>query len=60
MEKIRVPEGKTKEGYLRELVYEGLKTRYPAAEKNVFDRDKLVGIVIEASSNWRHKMASGL
>lgn len=34
----RAPEGKTKEGYLRELVYEGLKTRYPDAEKNVLDR----------------------
>ncbi|MCM8790144.1 MAG: DNA polymerase III subunit alpha [Candidatus Omnitrophica bacterium] len=34
----KVPEGKTKEGYLRELVYEGIKKRYPDADKAVYDR----------------------
>lgn len=34
----KVPEGKTKEGYLRELVYEGLKSRYPEGDKAVHDR----------------------
>jgi DNA polymerase-3 subunit alpha len=32
------PEGKTKEGYLRELVYAGMKQRYPSADKSVTDR----------------------
>ncbi len=32
------PEGKTREGYLRELVQEGLKKRYPNADKGVADR----------------------
>ncbi|MDO8525265.1 MAG: DNA polymerase III subunit alpha, partial [Candidatus Omnitrophota bacterium] len=36
--KYKVPDGKTREGYLRELVYEGLKTRYPEADKAVGDR----------------------
>ncbi len=34
----KAPEGKTREGYLRELVYEGLKARYPNPEKIVTDR----------------------
>ena len=34
----KVPEGKTREGYLRELVYEGLKNRYPEGDKTVTDR----------------------
>ncbi|MDD3904961.1 MAG: DNA polymerase III subunit alpha [Candidatus Omnitrophica bacterium] len=34
----KVPEGKTREGYLRELVFEGIKKRYPVAEKSVYDR----------------------
>lgn len=34
----KVPEGHTREGYLRELVYEGLKTRYPDGDKTVLDR----------------------
>ena len=34
----KAPEGKTKEGYLRELVFEGLKKRYPVMDKTVTDR----------------------
>ncbi|MDD5422859.1 MAG: DNA polymerase III subunit alpha, partial [Candidatus Omnitrophica bacterium] len=34
----KVPEGKTKEGYLRELVDQGLKKRYPDDDKTVLDR----------------------
>jgi DNA polymerase III subunit alpha len=32
------PDGKTKEAYLRELVHEGLKTRYPDADKQIASR----------------------
>lgn len=34
----KLPEGKTKEGYLRELVFDGLKKRYPSDDKVVMDR----------------------
>ncbi len=34
----KVPEGHTKEGYFRELVYAGLKSRYPDDDKVVLDR----------------------
>lgn len=34
----KAPEGKSQEGYLRELVYEGLKKRYPDDDKTVVDR----------------------
>ena len=34
----KAPEGKTKEGYLRELVSEGLKRRYTIQDKTVTDR----------------------
>ncbi len=34
----RAPEGKTKEDFLRDLVYEGLKTRYPEGDKQVKER----------------------
>ena len=34
----KVPEGKSMEEYLRDLVYEGLKTRYPADDKAVTSR----------------------
>jgi len=34
----KVPEGKTHSGYLRGLVYDGLKTRYPDGDKTVLDR----------------------
>ncbi len=34
----KAPEGKTKEGYLRELVSEGLKRRYTVMDKTVTDR----------------------
>ncbi|MFH1407093.1 MAG: DNA polymerase III subunit alpha [Candidatus Omnitrophota bacterium] len=32
------PQGKTRDDYLKELVKEGLKTRYPAADENVHKR----------------------
>jgi len=34
----KVPEGKTEKGYLRELVCEGLKARYPDGDKQVDNR----------------------
>lgn len=34
----KVPEGKTSEGYLRQLVHEGLKTRYPEEDTAVKER----------------------
>ncbi|MFA6142347.1 MAG: DNA polymerase III subunit alpha [Candidatus Omnitrophota bacterium] len=34
----KVPEGKTREGYLRELVHKGLKSRYPDDDKVVLSR----------------------
>ena len=35
---FKVPEGKTREEYLRELVNDGIKKRYPQADKSVTDR----------------------
>ena len=43
----KVPEGKTKETYLRQLVYEGLKKRYPEDDKTVHDRVEYELKVIE-------------
>ncbi len=35
---FKAPEGKTREKYMRDLVYEGLKKRYPDDDKTVIDR----------------------
>ncbi len=45
----KVPEGKTKEGYLRELVEEGLKKRYKDVDKTLVERVEHEVKIIENS-----------
>ncbi len=47
---FRPPEGKTKEGFLRKLVNEGLKKRYPNPDKSVIERLDYELKVIEQSN----------
>ena len=45
----KAPEGKTKEGYLKELVHEGLKSRYPQMDETIAKRVEHELKVIESS-----------